>query len=69
MYKFTEKNDLDKLESYVKSLLHMLANKPLETSSLQNDAINAADCNIVHFNILVSKQQADKKKHKKGKKH
>lgn len=28
-YKFTKKNDIDKLDPYLKLLLHMLANKPL----------------------------------------
>ncbi len=28
-YKFTKKSDIDKLDTYLKYLLHMLANKPL----------------------------------------
>lgn len=36
-YKFTEKSDLDKIDSYFKSLLYILANKPIEnTGSLES---------------------------------
>ena len=34
-YKFTEKSDLDKLDGYIKSLLHVLANKPLESNKME----------------------------------
>jgi hypothetical protein len=49
----TEKNDLDKLDSYVKSLLHLLVNKPIDTNEMIVD---------------VSKKDS-KKKAKKTKKH
>jgi len=32
MYKFTEKSDIDKLDAYIKSLLYMMSNKPIEAS-------------------------------------
>jgi hypothetical protein len=31
MYKFTEKSDIDKLDAYIKSLLYMISNKPIES--------------------------------------
>ena len=34
-YKFTKKNDIDKLDPYLKVLLHMLVNKPL-TENIQS---------------------------------
>ena len=33
MYKFTEKSDIDKLDSYIKSLLYMMSNKPLDSNN------------------------------------
>ncbi len=36
-YKFTEKNDLDKLDSYIKSLLHVMTNIPLDAINTQMD--------------------------------
>lgn len=36
-YKFTKKNDIDKLDPYLKILLHMLSNKPIETNTLGKD--------------------------------
>ncbi len=35
-YKFTKKNDIDKLDPYFKLLLHMLANKPLSENIQSN---------------------------------
>lgn len=32
MYKFTEKSDIDKLDAYIKSLLYMISNKPIEST-------------------------------------
>jgi hypothetical protein len=32
-YKFTQKNDLDKVDDYIKSVLHVLTNKPIEKSN------------------------------------
>lgn len=32
-YKFTKRSDLDNIDSYFKSLLHMMANKPIQIES------------------------------------
>lgn len=54
MYKFTEKNDIEKLDQYLKSLTHMLANKPIVSNTTE---------------MVVDSKMGDKKKNKKGKKH
>ncbi len=33
-YKFTKKNDIEKLDPYVKILLHMLSNKPIDEKNI-----------------------------------
>ena len=60
-YKFTKKNDIDKLDPYLKFLLHMLVNKPLTQEG---------ESKII-FLILVDHEKVDltKKKLKKGKKN
>lgn len=65
-HNFTEKADLDKLDPYLKSLLHVLANKPLDATG------NIADGKYTSynfFNLVNMKSEAAKKKQKKGKKH
>jgi hypothetical protein len=47
MYKFTEKSDIDKLDSYIKSLLYIMSNKPLESAT----AITSQEGRLDLFNI------------------
>jgi hypothetical protein len=37
MYKFTEKSDIDKLDSYLKSLLYMMSNKTVESCAVTSN--------------------------------
>jgi hypothetical protein len=76
-YKFTKKNDIDKLDPYLKILLHMLANKPLSDNvqSKFNFSITIffLCCYYAFFIIKLIAEQANvessKKKQKKGKKN
>lgn len=79
-YKFTKKNDIDKLDPYLKLLLHMLANKPL-SENIQSKLILWKRI-FLYFLIFLSfysqntldeqvneKAESSKKKQKKGKKN
>ncbi len=49
-YKFTKKNDIDKLDPYLKLLLHMLANKPL-SDNIQSKLTSIHDLEILFFSV------------------
>jgi hypothetical protein len=57
---FKDKSDLDLLDPYLKSLLHLLANKPLEQTTTTN--VETSKINTYLENV-------QSKKVKKGKKH
>ena len=55
-YKFTQKNDLDKVDDYIKSVLHVLTNKPIEKSN------NTLEGNLFLINLVKTKELKDSKK-------
>jgi hypothetical protein len=57
LYQFTEKNDLDKLETYINSLLHMLANKPMETP-IETPTQMVVDSKNIFINVILIKVEA-----------
>ena len=50
-YKFTKKSDIDKLDPYLKLLLHMLANKPL-SENIQSNYYNKNGFIIENFQFF-----------------
>ena len=76
--KLTKRKDVDKLETYLKGILHMMANKPMEKEEKEekeekkenNESVEMKTEKEEQKENVVTKNETDKnKKTKKGKKN
>ena len=74
--KLTRKKDIDKIETYFKNVLYMMANKPMEKEEIKEEEIKEEKIEGMEIeekkeentNNDDKKKQNKKKKNKKGKK-
>ena len=74
--KLTRKKDIDKIETYFKNILYMMANKPMEKEEIKEEEIKEEKIEGMEIEEKMEentnnddkKKQNKKKKNKKGKK-